>query len=49
MNIGIIAEGIETAEQVKMLAGLGCKHGQGFLYSKPLPAGEIIALLKKTH
>lgn len=47
MNIGIIAEGIETKEQAKMLIELGCTHGQGYLYSKPVPASALMDLLLK--
>lgn len=47
MNIGVIAEGIETREQAQMLAELGCTHGQGYLYSKPVPASGLMDLLIK--
>jgi len=47
MNIGVIAEGIETREQAKMLIELGCTTGQGYLYSKPVPAPELIDFLLK--
>jgi EAL domain-containing protein (putative c-di-GMP-specific phosphodiesterase class I) len=36
-----VAEGIETREQVRFLVEHGCRLGQGFLFSKPLPADEI--------
>jgi diguanylate cyclase (GGDEF)-like protein len=38
-----VAEGIETPEQAEMLRGLGYLYGQGFLYSRPLPADEYAA------
>jgi EAL domain-containing protein (putative c-di-GMP-specific phosphodiesterase class I) len=41
----VVAEGIQTAAQVKKIRALGCEYGQGFLFSKPLPAGEIDGLL----
>ncbi|MEZ8825372.1 EAL domain-containing protein [Vibrio amylolyticus] len=37
MKVDIVAEGIETIEQVQMLNTLHCPHGQGFLYSRPVP------------
>ncbi|WP_067862520.1 bifunctional diguanylate cyclase/phosphodiesterase [Neptuniibacter marinus] len=36
-----VAEGIETIEQVKFLADVGCVEGQGFLYEKPIPVKEF--------
>jgi len=40
-----IAEGVETTEQATHLRELGCRFAQGYLYSKPLPAEGIGALL----
>ena len=48
LDIDAIAEGIETAEQLAQLRALGCKYGQGYLFSKPLDseaAGRLIAAL----
>ncbi len=42
----IVAEGVETAEMVKVLEELGCDYLQGFYYSKPIPKDEFIAYLK---
>ncbi|WP_240338349.1 EAL and GGDEF domain-containing protein [Peribacillus alkalitolerans] len=47
MNFSVIAEGIEQEEQVHFLIQNFCKKGQGYYFSKPLPAGEICNLLKK--
>jgi diguanylate cyclase (GGDEF)-like protein/PAS domain S-box-containing protein len=41
-----IAEGIETAEQLEQLRALGCELGQGFLFSRPLPATQLEQLLR---
>lgn len=41
LNLEIIAEGVETEEQRKLLVELGCPHLQGFLYSPAIPAEEI--------
>ncbi|MCK6263337.1 EAL domain-containing protein [Vibrio sp. ZSDE26] len=40
MKVDIVAEGIETIEQVQMLNSLHCPQGQGFLYSRPVPFEE---------
>lgn len=42
----VVAEGIETIEHQKMLLDLGCTVGQGYYYSRPVPASEIENLLK---
>jgi EAL domain-containing protein (putative c-di-GMP-specific phosphodiesterase class I) len=39
----IVAEGIERAEQHRTLAEMGCDLGQGFLWSKALPAAAAAA------
>ena len=37
MGLGVIAEGVETAEQRDALAGMGCRAYQGYLFSPALP------------
>jgi EAL domain-containing protein (putative c-di-GMP-specific phosphodiesterase class I) len=34
----VIAEGVETGEQLELLRSLGCEYGQGYFFSKPLDA-----------
>jgi diguanylate cyclase (GGDEF)-like protein len=41
----VVAEGIETAEQLAVLNGLGVDFGQGYLLSRPLPVDKVPALL----
>lgn len=41
LNVAVIAEGIETEEQLRLLEEMGCRQGQGYLFSKPLPADEM--------
>jgi diguanylate cyclase (GGDEF)-like protein len=45
LKMSLVAEGVETREQLWMLRDLGCRRIQGFLYSHPLPAHEVGALL----
>ncbi|MDD5180888.1 MAG: EAL domain-containing protein [Gallionellaceae bacterium] len=45
MDLKIIAEGVETEEQKKLLQLLKCNEMQGYLFSKPLPSAEIEAML----
>lgn len=45
LGMGAIAEGIETEEQRAFLKAAGCPYGQGFLFAKPVPAGEFRELL----
>lgn len=45
LGMSVIAEGIETAEQLTCMRTLGCDHYQGFLYSKPVPVEQFVALL----
>jgi EAL domain-containing protein (putative c-di-GMP-specific phosphodiesterase class I) len=46
LEIEVIAEGIESAQQSVVLSEVGCLWGQGFYYSPPLPAAEISAQLR---
>jgi diguanylate cyclase (GGDEF)-like protein len=45
MNLGVIAAGVETEEQFRLLKSKGCRQGQGFLFSIPLPAEQLAGLL----
>ena len=47
LALEIVAEGIETPEQLEFLCRLGCHKGQGYLFSKPVPAQDIPALAKR--
>ena len=45
LDCELIAEGIETQDHARAIQELGCRWGQGFLYSKPVPAEEAMALV----
>ena len=45
LNLDVVAEGVETIEQLVLLKKLHCKYGQGYYFSKPLSAEEAGLLL----
>jgi diguanylate cyclase (GGDEF)-like protein len=46
LGIGVVAEGIETRRQAQRLLELGCDLGQGYLFSRPVPAARTARLLR---
>jgi EAL domain-containing protein (putative c-di-GMP-specific phosphodiesterase class I) len=48
LRITTVAEGVETAEQIRQLRLLGCDIAQGYYFSRPLPADELLPLLEAT-
>jgi diguanylate cyclase (GGDEF)-like protein len=49
LDLDTVAEGIETLEQLQEIQALGCRHGQGYLFSRPVEAGAITELLTTGH
>ena len=45
IGMRVVAEGIETAEQLELVRSLGCDEVQGYLMSRPLPAADATAWL----
>ena len=45
-KLRLIAEGVETAEQLRFLREHGCDEMQGYYFSKPLPDSEFFRLLQ---
>jgi EAL domain-containing protein (putative c-di-GMP-specific phosphodiesterase class I) len=46
LGMDVVAEGIETREQYALLRKLGCRFGQGFLFSRPVTAETISQMLR---
>jgi EAL domain-containing protein (putative c-di-GMP-specific phosphodiesterase class I) len=47
LKLDIVAEGIETESQLKILRALGCEYGQGFLFSRPLDTPSASRLIEQ--
>jgi diguanylate cyclase (GGDEF)-like protein len=48
LNADVIAEGIETPEQREMIADLGCRLVQGYLFGRPMPADDAFRFAQRT-
>jgi EAL domain-containing protein (putative c-di-GMP-specific phosphodiesterase class I) len=48
LELGVIAEGVETEEQRQVLLKNGCSNYQGYLFGRPIPIEQFEALLKQT-
>jgi len=46
LGMDVVAEGIETYEQYRLLREMGCRFGQGFLFARPMSAEDITQLLR---
>jgi diguanylate cyclase (GGDEF)-like protein len=49
LGLGLIAEGVENADQAERLQSLGCRFAQGFYFSRAVPADEIQRMLHASH
>jgi EAL domain-containing protein (putative c-di-GMP-specific phosphodiesterase class I) len=46
LGMRVVAEGVETQQQLELLHSMGCDGAQGYLFSRPVPAGEMVSWLK---
>lgn len=49
LQLGLLAEGVETKEQIDVLQHIGCDQVQGYYYARPMPENEFYELLFKQH
>ena len=47
LNMQVVAEGIETEEQLKLLESYGCDYGQGYFIARPMPAADATTFLQE--
>ena len=47
LNLSVVAEGVETEEQMRLLRSQQCDIMQGYLVSKPLPGAEMTEMLSR--
>jgi EAL domain-containing protein (putative c-di-GMP-specific phosphodiesterase class I) len=46
LGLSVVAEGVESVQQLEFLAGLQCPIAQGYLFAAPLPADDLLALVQ---
>lgn len=49
LKLGVVAEGVETGIQLEKLSGNRCDYYQGYLFSKPIPANEVLPFLARVR
>ncbi len=47
LELDIVAEGVETAEQLALLRAEGCNEVQGFYFAQPMPAEDLVAFVNE--
>ncbi len=46
LNLSVVAEGVETVDQLNLLQELQCEQAQGYVFNQPLPANQVAAVLQ---
>ena len=49
LGMNVTAEGVETADQLGVLRGLGCEYAQGYFFAKPMQSTNVKPLLTNFH
>jgi len=49
LGLDVISEGVETQDQLDFLRRHGCRHMQGYLFGRPMPAADFLALLEQSE
>ena len=49
LKLEVVAEGVETQEQLDILRALGCEYGQGYFFSRPLDEQSVVAFVTDHH
>ena len=49
LELKVVAEGVETEDQLATLAALGCDYAQGYLFSKPSSAEKIVEMIDRQN
>jgi diguanylate cyclase (GGDEF)-like protein len=45
LDLSVVAEGVETVDQMRTLVQLGCERAQGFLFARPMPAADFVEFI----